>query len=127
MSDDQDKVSLNITGSESPQESNAETDDVIEQIDREVTTNDVVLYMKGTPEDPMCGFSAKAAAIVSSYEVDFHSVNVLDEEDKREGIKEYGDWPTIPQLYIQGELVGGSDILSKMYESGELDEMFEEI
>ncbi|MFB6263804.1 MAG: Grx4 family monothiol glutaredoxin [Bradymonadaceae bacterium] len=95
-------------------------------MDREVSENDVVLYMKGTPRQPMCGFSAKAAKLLHAYEVPFHAVNVLEEEDKREGIKEFGDWPTIPQLYVAGELVGGSDILMEMHESGELAELFED-
>lgn len=113
--------------SDSQQAESNQRDQVLEAIDREVSNNSVVLYMKGTPEQPMCGFSARAASIIDSYDVPFHAVNVLSDSAKREGIKEYGDWPTIPQLYLEGELIGGSDIMAKLYESGELDEMIEEV
>jgi monothiol glutaredoxin len=131
--DDSNSISLPIVGDEETgdqqQEEQERTEgdeagDVLEAIDREVTGNGVVLYMKGTPEQPMCGFSARAAQILQAYGVDFHAVNVLDEEDKRDGIKEYGDWKTIPQLYVGGELVGGSDIMMKMHESGQLEDVF---
>lgn len=94
--------------------------EVLDAIDQEIEQNDVVLYMKGSPAEPMCGFSARAANILQAYGVDFHHVDVLTETQKREAIKEYGDWPTIPQLYVGGELIGGSDIMVEMYESGEL-------
>ncbi|MEZ4873508.1 MAG: Grx4 family monothiol glutaredoxin [Bdellovibrionales bacterium] len=83
-------------------------------------SNKVVLFMKGDPTFPMCGFSARAVAILKELGSEFHSVNVLEDEEIRQGIKEYGNWPTIPQLYINSELVGGSDIMMEMFESGEL-------
>jgi monothiol glutaredoxin len=85
--------------------------------------NKVVLFMKGSPQFPMCGFSARAAAILNELGATFHSVDVLQDADIRQGIKEYGNWPTIPQLYINKELVGGSDIMMEMYESGELKDL----
>jgi len=87
----------------------------------QVTKHDVVLYMKGTPEYPMCGFSSAAVQMLKLCGVEgYFSVNVLDDADIRQGIKEYANWPTIPQLYVHGEFVGGSDIMREMYESGEL-------
>lgn len=93
------------------------TQDRIEQI---LQQHKVVLFMKGTPSFPQCGFSARATAILQDIGVDFHSVNVLEDPELREGIKSYGNWPTIPQLYVNKELVGGSDIMMEMYQSGEL-------
>jgi monothiol glutaredoxin len=90
-------------------------------IKEQVTKNPVVLYMKGSPDFPQCGFSANVVGILRACGVDnFYSVNVLENPDIRQGIKEYANWPTIPQLYVNGEFVGGSDILREMYESGEL-------
>jgi monothiol glutaredoxin len=80
----------------------------------------VVLFMKGSPQFPMCGFSARAAAILHELGTEFHSIDVLSDPEIRQGIKDYGNWPTIPQLYINKELVGGSDIMMEMFESGEL-------
>lgn len=94
-----------------------------ERIDQQVNGARVVLYMKGSPRQPMCGFSAKTAGILDSLLDDYVSVDVLQDESIREGIKEYGQWPTIPQLYIEGELVGGCDIVTGMFNSGELHEM----
>ncbi len=94
-----------------------------ERIDQIVKSNKIVLFMKGTQQFPMCGFSARACAILQDMGVSFHDVNVLDDEDIRQGIKEYGNWPTIPQLYINSQLVGGSDIMMEMYQSGELQEL----
>ncbi|MBX2993865.1 MAG: Grx4 family monothiol glutaredoxin [Bdellovibrionaceae bacterium] len=91
----------------------------IEQI---LSENPVVLFMKGTPNFPQCGFSARATAILQDLGVTFHSVNILEDQELREGIKAYGNWPTIPQLYIKKQLVGGSDIMMEMYQSGELQE-----
>jgi monothiol glutaredoxin len=91
-----------------------------EKIDKILADNKIVLFMKGTPQFPMCGFSARATSILQDIGVNFHSVNVLEEEDIRQGIKEYGNWPTIPQLYINKQLIGGSDIMMEMYQSGEL-------
>ncbi len=93
------------------------------KIDQMLSESPVVLFMKGTAQFPMCGFSARAAAILQDLGVEFKSVNVLDDQEIREGIKSYGNWPTIPQLYIKKQLVGGSDIMMEMYESGELQEL----
>jgi len=87
----------------------------------QVTKNPVVLYMKGSPDFPQCGFSANVVGILRACGMEnFHSVNVLEDPDIRQGIKQYANWPTIPQLYVDGEFVGGSDILREMYENGEL-------
>ncbi|MBN9570996.1 MAG: Grx4 family monothiol glutaredoxin [Alphaproteobacteria bacterium] len=91
-----------------------------DQIAKDVAENDVVLYMKGTPVFPQCGFSAAAVQILSNLGVKFKSVDVLQDPDVRQGIKEFSNWPTIPQLYVKGEFVGGCDILREMYESDEL-------
>lgn len=93
------------------------TQDKIEKI---LTDHKVVLFMKGTQNFPMCGFSSRACAILQDLGVTFHDVNVLDDEDIRQGIKEYGNWPTIPQLYVNKQLIGGSDIMMEMYQTGEL-------
>ena len=95
--------------------------DVQQQIKEQVTANPVVLYMKGTPRAPMCGFSATAVQILQACNLPlFFSVNVLEDPALREGIKVFSDWPTIPQLYIRGEFIGGCDIMREMYQSGEL-------
>lgn len=96
--------------------------DVKSRIEEILTANKVVLFMKGTAQFPQCGFSARAVAILNQLEVPFHTVDVLSDGEIRQGIKEYGNWPTIPQLYIQKELVGGSDIMMEMFESGELEQ-----
>ena len=88
-----------------------------------VNTNDVVLFMKGTPLFPQCGFSSKAIAILDHLGVAYESVDVLQDMDIRSGIKSYSDWPTIPQLYVKGEFVGGSDIMMEMFEAGELHQL----
>lgn len=93
------------------------------RIDKILDENSVVLFMKGTAQFPMCGFSARATAILQDLDVPFHGVNVLEDQEIREGIKSYGNWPTIPQLYIKKELVGGSDIMMEMYQAGELQEL----
>jgi len=99
------------------------TDAANAKIDTLVTSNDVVLFMKGTPLFPQCGFSSKAVAILEHLGVGFESVDVLQDMDVRQGIKQFSDWPTIPQLYVKGEFVGGSDIMMEMYEAGELGEL----
>lgn len=99
---------------------------VIDHIKDTVEKNDVVLYMKGTPVFPQCGFSSMATKILDITGVDFASVNVLEDMAVREGIKEYAQWPTIPQLYVKGEFVGGSDIMREMFESGELKTLMRE-
>ncbi len=93
---------------------------VKERIEKVLSGNKIVLFMKGNPSFPQCGFSARAVAILRELGVQFESVDVLDDEDIRQGIKEYGNWPTIPQLYVNKELIGGSDIMLEMYQSGEL-------
>jgi monothiol glutaredoxin len=92
-------------------------------IRQQVTENSVILYMKGTPTFPQCGFSAGAVQILKNLGVNFAAVNVLADPDIRQGIKEYANWPTIPQLYIKGEFVGGSDIMKELYANGELAEL----
>ncbi len=94
------------------------------QIDGEIASQDIVLFMKGTPVFPQCGFSAAVVGVLSHLGVKFRGVNVLEDDAIREGIKEYTNWPTIPQLYIKGEFVGGCDIIREMYETGELIELF---
>jgi monothiol glutaredoxin len=97
----------------------------VEQIKKLVSENNVVLFMKGNAKFPMCGFSGRALKILSLCGVkDFITVNVLEDESVRQAIKEYSNWPTIPQLYVKGEFIGGSDIMAEMYESGELQEVF---
>lgn len=91
-----------------------------QRIDGIVRDHTIVLFMKGTPMFPQCGFSSRAIAILEHLGATFHSVDVLQDQDIRQGIKAYSDWPTIPQLYVQGEFVGGSDIMMEMFESGEL-------
>jgi len=103
---------------------NEQNIDVTENIKNQIKTNDIVLYMKGTPAFPMCGFSAAVVQILSDIGVKYNSINVLESDDIREGIKKFSDWPTIPQLYIKEEFVGGCDIVKEMYESGELLELF---
>lgn len=98
--------------------------DVIKQ---QVTGNRVVLYMKGTPDFPQCGFSANAIGILRACGVtEIHTVNVLENPEIRQGIKDYANWPTIPQLYVNGEFIGGSDIMIELYQSGELKKLLEE-
>ena len=91
-----------------------------EFIDNEVKTNDVVLFMKGTPQFPQCGFSGQVVQILDYIGVDYKGVNVLADADLRQGIKDYSNWPTIPQLYVKGEFVGGCDIVREMFQAGEL-------
>ncbi|CAM3299282.1 MULTISPECIES: Grx4 family monothiol glutaredoxin [Sphingomonas] len=103
------------------------TDDVNARIDALVKDNAVLLFMKGTPLFPQCGFSSRAVAILNHLDVPFESVDVLQDQGIRQGIKAYSDWPTIPQLYVKGEFVGGSDIMMEMYESGELAELVQDV
>ena len=97
--------------------------DVNENIKNEIQSNDVVLFMKGTPVFPMCGFSAAVAQVLSDLGVKFSSVNILESDEMREGIKKFSNWPTIPQLYIKEEFIGGCDIVKEMHENGELLEL----
>jgi monothiol glutaredoxin len=99
------------------------TDEVQDRIQGLVDSNDVLLFMKGSPLFPQCGFSSRAVAILNHLGVEFDSVDVLQDQGVRQGIKAFSDWPTIPQLYVKGEFVGGSDIMMEMYESGELQQL----
>src|SRR3954462_8088944 len=102
------------------------TDDVQGRLQGLVEQNDVLLFMKGSPLFPQCGFSSRAVAILNHLGGEFDSVDVLQDQGVRQGIKAFSDWPTIPQLYVKGEFVGGSDIMMEMYESGELGQLLEE-
>src|SRR4051812_28794361 len=100
----------------------------IEQfIDNEVKSNDVVLFMKGTPQFPQCGFSGQVVQILDHLGVTYKGINVLESDEIREGIKAYAQWPTIPQLYVKGELVGGCDIISEMFQAGELQQVLKDV
>ncbi|HTP93956.1 MAG TPA: Grx4 family monothiol glutaredoxin [Xanthobacteraceae bacterium] len=99
----------------------------IEQfIDNEVKGNDIVLFMKGTPQFPMCGFSGQVVQILDYIGVSYKGLNVLENDDLRQGIKSYSNWPTIPQLYVKGEFVGGCDIIREMFQAGELQNLFKD-
>ncbi|MGE0733761.1 MAG: Grx4 family monothiol glutaredoxin [Alphaproteobacteria bacterium] len=98
----------------------------IDEIKQNLTENDVVLFMKGTPVQPMCGFSATVVQILSHMGVKFKGVNVLEDPELRQGIKEFTNWPTIPQLYVKGEFVGGCDIIKEMFQNGELKQLLGE-
>jgi monothiol glutaredoxin len=94
-----------------------------DRIQKDITDNRIMLYMKGTPDAPMCGFSKHVADILRHYSAEFASANVLEDPDLRQGIKDFSDWPTIPQLYVDGEFVGGCDITIELMQSGELETM----
>ena len=96
------------------------------QIAKDIQNNSVILFMKGSKQMPLCGFSAKVVNVLKELQVDFVTRNVLDDDDLREGIKNYSNWPTLPQLYIKGQFVGGCDIVLELYESGELKELLVE-
>jgi monothiol glutaredoxin len=98
--------------------------DVTTRIEDEIKSSDVVLFMKGTPQFPMCGFSGQVVQILGYLGVPYKGVNVLDDMEIREGIKQYSNWPTIPQLYVKGEFVGGCDITREMFQAGELQQLF---
>jgi len=100
--------------------------DAHQMIDTEVKSNDVVLFMKGTPQFPMCGFSGQVVQILDHLGVEYKGINVLEDAALRQGIKEYSNWPTIPQLYVKGEFVGGCDIVREMFQAGELQALFAE-
>ena len=97
-----------------------------ELITNEINSNDVCLFMKGTPEAPQCGFSMAVSNVLKHLKVDFKGINVLEDEKLRQGIKEFSDWPTIPQLYVGKEFIGGCDIVKEMFEKGELKKLFED-
>ena len=96
------------------------TNPVFTKIENDIKNNDVVLYMKGTKQFPQCGFSATVVQVLNTLGVDYKDINVLADQEIREGIKQYANWPTIPQLYVKGEFIGGCDIVREMYEAGEL-------
>ena len=100
--------------------------EVNKQLDEIIKNNKVVLFMKGTPDMPQCGFSMALANVLKHLEVEFTGINVLDDEEVRNGIKEYSNWPTIPQLYVNEEFVGGCDIVKEMFEKQELQKLFED-
>tara|TARA_A100001011_G_scaffold131882_1_gene138958 strand:- start:37 stop:354 length:318 start_codon:yes stop_codon:yes gene_type:complete len=97
--------------------------EIKEKIKDLINNNDVCLFMKGTPESPQCGFSMAVSNVLKHLKVNFNGINVLDDENLRQGIKEFSDWPTIPQLYVKGEFVGGCDIVKEMFEKGELESL----
>ena len=97
--------------------------DIFEQIKETISSNDVVLFMKGTKDFPQCGFSAMTSHILNTLGVEYLDINVLDDMEIRQAIKEFSDWPTIPQLYVKGEFIGGCDIVKEMFEAGELQEL----
>lgn len=101
-------------------------EDVIKLIDSQVKENDVMLYMKGTPSSPQCGFSSQAVRILNAVGVDFSSVNVLEYPAIRDGVKVYSEWPTVPQLYVKGEFVGGCDIMVAMFKEGDLEKLMKD-
>ena len=111
-----------------PKKKNVPTgmEDVLKLIDSQVKDNSVMLYMKGTPSQPQCGFSMQAVRILNAVGVDFSSVNVLEYPAIREGIKKYSDWPTIPQLYVKGDFIGGCDIMTSMFNEGQLEKLMKE-
>ena len=100
--------------------------DVKENIQSLIEQNEICLFMKGTPDSPQCGFSMAVSNILKHLNVKFKGVNVLEDQNLRQGIKDFSDWPTIPQLYVKGEFIGGCDIIKDMFESGELKKVFEE-
>jgi monothiol glutaredoxin len=100
--------------------------DLQTRIETLLAEHPVVLFMKGLPDSPMCGFSAKAAAMLNHLGTPYHAVNILADEELRQGLKVYGDWPTFPQLYVKAELLGGADIMGEMFQSGELAEALEQ-
>ena len=100
--------------------------DPIDRIKEDISSNDVVLYMKGTKATPMCGFSSVVVQVLGKLAVDFKDVNVLEDPELREAIKQFSEWPTIPQLYVKGEFIGGCDIVREMYQAGELQTLLKE-
>ena len=100
--------------------------DIKTEIKKLIDTNDVCLFMKGIPDAPQCGFSMTVSNILKHLNVNFKGINVLDDQNLRQGIKEFSDWPTIPQLYIKGEFIGGCDIVKELFENGELKQLLEQ-
>lgn len=122
MSNEKKSFSLPLANPEASMgaDSASQEKSILDVIQDQVDTHPVVIYMKGIPQEPMCGFSARAAAILASYGRPFHAVNVLMDPEIRQGIKDFSNWPTIPQVYVGGEFLGGSDILMQMHQNGEL-------
>ena len=100
--------------------------EIKEKIEKIIKDNEVCLFMKGTPDSPQCGFSMAVSNVLKHLKVSFKGINVLEDENLRQGIKEYSDWPTIPQLYVKNEFIGGCDIVKEMFEKGELKKLFED-
>ena len=100
--------------------------EIKDKINNTINENDICLFMKGTPDSPQCGFSMAVSNILKHLNVKFKGINVLEDENLRQGIKEFSDWPTSPQLYIKGEFIGGCDIIKEMFESGELKKIFQD-
>ena len=100
--------------------------EIKENIKKTISENNVCLFMKGTPDSPQCGFSMAVANVLKHLKINFIGINVLENEKLRQGIKDFSDWPTIPQLYVKGEFIGGCDIVKEMFEKGELKKLFEE-
>ena len=100
--------------------------DTIDKIKQQIADNAIILYMKGTPDMPECGFSARAVQCINACGVDFAYINILENPDIRQALPQYSDWPTFPQLYIKGELIGGSDIIAELYQNNELDNLLHE-
>jgi monothiol glutaredoxin len=115
---------LALSGSLDLPETKGATMTTHDRIKSEIESNDIVLFMKGTPQFPMCGFSGKVVQILDYVGAPFKSVNVLEDDGLRQGIKEFSNWPTIPQLYVKGEFVGGCDIITEMFQAGELSDLF---
>lgn len=103
------------------------SDQMRARLEKDVRENDVVLYMKGTQDFPMCGFSARASQVLKAAKVKFADFNILEDDELRQGLKVFSEWPTFPQCYIKGQFIGGSDILLEMYENGELQEMVKDL
>lgn len=103
------------------------TDAMKERLQKDVSENDVVLYMKGTQDFPMCGFSARASQVLKAAKLKFADFNILEDDELRQGLKVFSEWPTFPQCYIKGQFIGGSDILLEMYENGELQELVKDL
>jgi monothiol glutaredoxin len=117
---------MTVAGRKTTERTMMSADQMHNWIDQQVKANDVVLFMKGTRDFPQCGFSGRVVQILSYLGLQFKDINVLDDMSVREGVKAYADWPTIPQLYIKGEFLGGADIITEMFQSGELEQHLRE-
>jgi monothiol glutaredoxin len=117
---------MTVAGRKTTERTMMSADQMHNWIDQQVKANDVVLFMKGTRDFPQCGFSGRVVQILSYLGLQFKDINVLDDMSVREGVKAYADWPTIPQLYIKGEFLGGADIITEMFQSGELEQHLNE-